>query len=84
MTTYINHIYNTFTSLLLVTILHSYLINLVQLMLHKNEGQRICESSCVDRLVEIRTVLEKIRPLDQKLRYQVDKLLKTAATGFAG
>ncbi|XP_046510889.1 neuroguidin isoform X2 [Equus quagga] len=26
-------------------------------------------------------VLEKLRPLDQKLKYQIDKLVKTAATG---
>jgi U3 small nucleolar ribonucleoprotein protein LCP5 len=31
--------------------------------------------------VEIRTVLEKIRPIDYKLRYQIDKLVKTAVTG---
>ena len=34
-----------------------------------------------DRLVEIRTVLEKTRPIDQKLKYQVDKLVKAAVTG---
>ncbi len=27
-------------------------------------------------------VLEKIRPLDQKLKYQIDKLVRTAATGM--
>lgn len=26
-------------------------------------------------------VLEKLRPLDQKLKYQIDKLVKTAVTG---
>lgn len=31
--------------------------------------------------MEIRTVLEKIRPIDLKLRYQIDKLVKTAVTG---
>lgn len=31
--------------------------------------------------MEIRTVLEKIRPIDYKLRYQIDKLVKTAVTG---
>nr|CAD7423137.1 unnamed protein product [Timema monikensis] len=34
-----------------------------------------------DRLVEIRTVLEKMRPIDHKLKYQIDKLVKTAITG---
>lgn len=32
-------------------------------------------------MIEIRTVLEKIRPIDHKLRYQIDKLVKTAITG---
>lgn len=31
--------------------------------------------------MEIRTILEKIRPIDLKLRYQIDKLVKTAVTG---
>ena len=31
------------------------------------------------RLVEIRAYLEKLRPIDRKLRYQIDKLLKTSA-----
>ena len=29
-------------------------------------------------------VLEKLRPLDQKLRYQVDKLIRMSKTGLAG
>lgn len=28
-------------------------------------------------------VLERIRPIDQKLRYQIDKLIKAANTGQA-
>ena len=63
---------------------YSYVINLVELMLHKTQGKKIMQDPCVDRLVEIRTVLEKIRPLDQKLRYQIDKLIKTANTGLTG
>lgn len=44
-------------------------------------GQRIEKDPSIDRLVEIRTTLEKIRPIDHKLRYQIDKLVKTAITG---
>lgn len=29
-------------------------------------------------------VLEKMRPLDQKLKYQIDKLVRTAVTGSLG
>lgn len=45
-------------------------------------GKQIENDPAIDRLVEIRTVLEKIRPIDHKLRYQIDKLVKTAVTGI--
>jgi len=35
----------------------------------------------IDQLVKIRTILEKLKPLDQKLKHQVDKLLKLATIG---
>lgn len=61
-----------------------YLIDLVYVVLLKTEGKSINGSSAVQRLVETRIVLEKIRPLDQKLRYQIDKLVRIATTGPAG
>uniref|UniRef100_T1JJK7 Neuroguidin n=1 Tax=Strigamia maritima TaxID=126957 RepID=T1JJK7_STRMM len=62
-------------------LLLSYLINLTFTSLIKMNGQKLEGDPAVDRIVEIRTVLEKIRPIEQKLRYQIDKLVKTAATG---
>lgn len=62
-------------------LLLSYLTNLAYLMLRKSEGKKLQGDEAIDRLVEIRTVLEKMRPIDQKLRYQVDKLIKTATMG---
>lgn len=59
----------------------SYLINLTYVVLRKCSGEQIEGDPCIDRLIEIRTVLEKIRPIDQKLKYQIDKLVKTAVTG---
>lgn len=44
-------------------------------------GKQIERDPSIDRLIEIRTVLEKIRPIDYKLRYQIDKLVRTAVTG---
>lgn len=44
-------------------------------------GKKIERDPSIDRLIEIRTVLEKIRPIDYKLRYQIDKLVKTTITG---
>ena len=62
----------------------SYLINLTYVVLRKCSGERIEGDPSIDRLVEIRTVLEKIRPIDNKLKYQIDKLVKTAVTGTTG
>lgn len=59
----------------------NYLINLTYVVLRKCSGQRIEADPSIDRLIEIRTILEKIRPIDHKLRYQIDKLVKTAITG---
>ncbi|KAJ8972596.1 hypothetical protein NQ317_002323 [Molorchus minor] len=59
----------------------SYLINLTYVVLRKCSGEKIEGDPCIDRLVEIRTVLEKIKPIEHKLKYQIDKLVKTAVTG---
>ena len=29
-------------------------------------------------------VLEKMRPIDQKMKYQIDKMIKSATTGLEG
>ncbi|XP_023661794.2 neuroguidin [Paramormyrops kingsleyae] len=58
-----------------------YLQDVTHLVNVKTEGGSIRESAALHRLVTVRTVLEKMRPLDQKLRYQVDKLVRTALTG---
>ncbi|XP_023334808.1 neuroguidin isoform X2 [Eurytemora carolleeae] len=62
-------------------LLASYISNLGFLQLKKMQGKGLEEESAVHRLIEIRTVLEKIRPIDQKLRYQVDKLVNIAENG---
>ncbi|XP_049870275.1 neuroguidin [Pectinophora gossypiella] len=59
----------------------SYLINLTYIVLRKCSGEKIESDPSIDRLIEIRTVLEKIRPMDSKLKYQIDKLVKTAVVG---
>ncbi|ENN75239.1 hypothetical protein YQE_08248, partial [Dendroctonus ponderosae] len=59
----------------------SYLINLTYVVLRKCSGEPIEGHPCIDRLIEIRTVMEKMRPIDHKLKYQIDKLVKNAVTG---
>ncbi|XP_034415565.1 neuroguidin [Cyclopterus lumpus] len=58
-----------------------YLQDLTHLISVKTEGGKIKDSDALNRLVTIRTVLEKMRPLDHKLKYQIDKLVRTAVTG---
>ena len=61
-------------------LLLQYIINLTYSMLVKVDGRHIDGSDVIDRLIEIRVVLEKMRPIDKKLKYQVDKLMKMAST----
>ncbi|XP_029313659.1 neuroguidin [Cottoperca gobio] len=58
-----------------------YLQDLTHLISVKTEGGKIKDSDALTRLLTIRTVLEKMRPLDHKLKYQIDKLVRTAVTG---
>lgn len=57
-----------------------YLINLTYTMILKVDGKSLVGEPCIERLVEIRTVLEKIRPINKKLSYQIDKLIKMASS----
>ncbi|KAJ2357043.1 hypothetical protein GGF43_001700 [Coemansia sp. RSA 2618] len=57
----------------------SYISNLAFVALLKLHGQRIEGHDVVRNLIEDRTVLEKMKPLEQRLKYQIDKLLRGAA-----
>ncbi|KAE8633498.1 hypothetical protein XENTR_v10001895 [Xenopus tropicalis] len=61
-----------------------YLQDLTHLMLEKTNGKSIKGNPGILRLVELRTVLEKMRPIDQKLKYQIDKLVRASVTGSLG
>lgn len=56
-----------------------YLINIAYSMLLKVEGKPISGDPCIEHLVEIRTILSKIKPIEKKLKYQIDKYVKMAA-----
>jgi len=60
-----------------------YLINITHSMLLKLDGKPIAGAQCIEHLVEIRTVLSKIKPIEKKLKYQIDKLVK-GSTADAG
>lgn len=70
-------------------IMLSYLIDLTMLLKYRLEGSSSgsgsntdqAQKECLTRLLEMRTVLIKIRPLEKKLRYQIDKLLALSTLG---
>lgn len=61
----------------------SYLVNLSYLILKKCSGHSIDDDETRERLVNARVILEKIRPLEDKLKYQIDKYVKASMTGQA-
>eukprot|EP00232_Nephroselmis_pyriformis_P017029 CAMPEP_0182887378 /NCGR_PEP_ID=MMETSP0034_2-20130328/20792_1 /TAXON_ID=156128 /ORGANISM="Nephroselmis pyriformis, Strain CCMP717" /LENGTH=376 /DNA_ID=CAMNT_0025020743 /DNA_START=29 /DNA_END=1155 /DNA_ORIENTATION=+ len=56
----------------------SYCTNIVFYLMLKSEGRSVRDHPVVSRLVQIRSYIEKIRPIDKKLQYQIDKLLAAA------
>ncbi|KAF8981065.1 hypothetical protein BGZ46_003302 [Entomortierella lignicola] len=62
-------------------ILLEYIINLSFVMYRKLNGEEIKNHPAVLALIEERTILEKIKPVEQKLKYQIDKLVRAAVVG---
>jgi len=62
-------------------LLLNYCMNVGFYMLLKAEGKPVQEHPVITQLVKLRLLLEKLSPVDQKLRYQVQKLLKLATDG---
>jgi hypothetical protein len=60
-------------------LLISYCTFLSFYLLLKVEGKSVEDHPVIFKLAHIKTLLEKLRPLDQKLQYQVDKMLREAA-----
>jgi len=61
-------------------LLLSYCINIAFYLLLKTEGRSVRDHPVIEHLVRLRVLLERIRPIDQKLRYQINKLLRLAAS----
>ncbi|KAI1314944.1 hypothetical protein EDD11_001529 [Mortierella claussenii] len=62
-------------------ILLEYITNLSFIMYRKLNGQSIKDHPAVISLIEQRTILEKMKPVEQKLKYQIDKLVRAAVVG---
>jgi U3 small nucleolar RNA-associated protein 3 len=62
-------------------LLLSYCTNLVFYMLLKSQGKSVRNHPVMRQLLDLRYVMEKLRSLDGKLKYQIDRLAKAAASG---
>ncbi|PIA15191.1 hypothetical protein COEREDRAFT_34829, partial [Coemansia reversa NRRL 1564] len=62
----------------------SYISELAYIAVLKLHGQQLEGHPVVQWLIEDRMVLEKMRPLEQRLRYQIDKLLRNAVVSNEG
>jgi hypothetical protein len=61
----------------------AYITDIVFFLLLKAEGASVKEHPVVAQLLHIRTLLERMRPLDERLQFQVARLLKAARAGAA-
>lgn len=57
------------------TLMLTYCAHVTFYLLLKAEGAKINNHPVVDRLVELRVYLEKLRPVEQRLQYSLNKLL---------
>lgn len=60
------------------TLLVHYAALIVFYLLLKAEGRPVRDHPVIKRLVEVRAYLEKVRPIDKRLQYQIEKLLAAA------
>ncbi|GAX72959.1 hypothetical protein CEUSTIGMA_g414.t1 [Chlamydomonas eustigma] len=59
-------------------LLLQYCTHIVFYILLKAEGRPVKDHPVIARLVELRAYMEKIRPIDKRLQYQVERLIKAA------
>ena len=62
-------------------LLLNYCMNLNFYLLLKAEGKAVKDHPVIDELVRLRLLIEKTKPIDDKIRPQVNRLLKTAVQG---
>jgi hypothetical protein len=59
-------------------LLLSYCINLSYIMLLKATGESINKKQLLSQLIELRIYLEQIKPIDEKMKFQISKLVSIA------
>lgn len=64
-------------------LLSTYLTYLSYYILLKTHGISVKDHPVIERLVEVRILLEKIRPIESRLQFQMNRLLQLAAANSA-
>lgn len=64
-------------------LLLSYCQNLAFYLLLKLEGREVRDHPVMERLVEIRTYLEKAKPIDKRMQHQIDRVIRIAKSADA-
>lgn len=65
-------------------LLLNYVMSLQYYMLYKAEGRDLNQHPIFERLAYLRLMIEKLKPLDKKIDYQVEKLLRSSLTQNQG
>ena len=47
----------------------------------KAQGKPVKDHPVIDQLVRVRAIIEKTKPIEKKLSYQIDKLVRSANLG---
>ena len=62
-------------------ILLAYCQNLMFYLMLKAHGRSVKDHPVMDQMLELRYVMEKMRPLDAKLQHQIDRLVNLSTSG---
>jgi hypothetical protein len=57
-------------------LLLQYNMNLLQYMMLRSDGRKIKNHPCIQRLIHLRLLFEKIKPIMTQLQYQIDQILQ--------
>jgi hypothetical protein len=58
----------------------SYCSNIIVYLMLKADGRNVADHPVMRKLLECRLLIDKLRPIDGKLKYQIDKLLRACQT----
>ena len=61
-------------------LLLNYCTNLTFYLYMKAQGKSVKDHPVIKQLLHLRTIMEKLQPIDKKLRYQIEKLLQKKST----